>query len=172
MVFASPKQILLDHLELKRDMAAADFGCGSGEWAVALARILEHGKVWGIDLLEEPLSAARSRARVAGLENLEFIRADAEKEIPQLKPESLDLVLMTNLLFQIDDKAAIFAEAKKVLKSKGKVLVIDWQEKTKLGPEKKVSPEEVKETAQKTGFELINEFKTGNFHYGLIFAKP
>lgn len=170
--FANPSQILQQHLELKRNMAAADFGCGAGEWGAALAQILEHGKVWAIDLLEEPLSAARSRARVAGLDNLEFIKADVEKEIPQLRADSLDLVLMTNLLFQIDDKPAAFEEAKRVLKSGGKVLVIDWQNKTRLGPEEKVLPETVKETARKAGFEQISEFNAGNFHYGLIFAKP
>jgi Methylase involved in ubiquinone/menaquinone biosynthesis len=170
-VFANPKQILLDRLKLKRDMAAADFGCGSGEWAAALARILDHGKVWAIDLLEEPLSAAKSRAKIAGLENIEFVRGDIEKLVPQLPADSLDLVLMTNLLFQVGDRNAVFNEAKRVLKTGGRVVAIDWKATARVGPAEKLPPEEIKDAAARAGFEAIGEFDAGSFHYGLIFEK-
>lgn len=169
--FANPKKILNDHLELKRDMAAADFGCGSGRWAVALAQILEHGRVYAIDLLDEPLSAAKSRVRVTNLENVEIVKSDIEKLIPRLLANSLDLVLMTNLLFQVRDKEAVFEESKRVLKAGGKILVIDWKEGMSIGPEEKLSPGEVKDLAKKAGFALVGEFDAGNFHYGLIFEK-
>jgi Methylase involved in ubiquinone/menaquinone biosynthesis len=51
--FINPGLILQQQLQLRRDMIAADFGCGSGEWALALAKILDHGKVWAVDLLED-----------------------------------------------------------------------------------------------------------------------
>jgi len=170
--FVNPQKILTQRLTLKRDMLAADFGCGSGEWAAAVAGILEHGKVWAIDLLEEPLSAARSRARVAGLENIEFIKSDIEKLIPRLLANSLDLVLMTNLLFQAKDKKAVFEEAKRVLKPGGKILVIDWKEGIAIGPAEKLSQDAVKEFAAQSGFGPVDEFDAANFHYGLVFEKP
>lgn len=171
MGFISPNQILQQRIDLKRNMFAADFGCGSGEWAVAAARLLEHGKVWAIDLLEEPLSATRSRARVAGLENIEFVKGDIEKTISRLRADSLDLALMTNLLFQIQDKDAVFGEAKRTLKSGGKILIIDWKTAARIGPSEKISPEEVKKIAARAGFELTDQFDAGSFHYGLVFAK-
>ena len=158
-------------LQLKRNMTAADFGCGSGEWALALAKILDHGKVWAVDLLEEPLSAARSRTKIAGLQNIEFVKSDIEKLIPRLPENALDLVLMTNLLFQVGDIGAVFGEAKRVLKPGGKVMVIDWKESARVGPAEKLPPEKVREVAGRAGFELIGEFDAGNFHYGLIFEK-
>lgn len=169
--FVNPSQILQQHMDLKRNMFAADFGCGSGEWAIAAARLLEHGKVWAIDLLEEPLSAARSRARVAGLENIEFVKGDIEKTISRLRADSLDLALMTNLLFQIDDKDAVFGEAKRTLKPGGKILIIDWKTAARIGPGEKISPQEIKKIAARAGFELTDEFDAGSFHYGLVFAK-
>lgn len=169
--FVNPNQILRQHIELKRNMSAADFGCGSGEWALALAKILDHGKVWAVDLLEEPLSAARSRTKIAGLQNIEFVKSDIEKLIPRLPENALDLVLMTNLLFQVGDIGAVFGEAKRVLKPGGKVMVIDWKESARVGPAEKLPPEKVREVAGRAGFELIGEFDAGNFHYGLIFEK-
>jgi len=171
MVFINPQKILTEHLALKRNMFAADFGCGSGEWALALAKILDHGKVWAVDLLEEPLSAARSRTKIAGLQNIEFVKSDIEKLIPRLPENALDLVLMTNLLFQVGDIGAVFGEAKRVLKPGGKVMVIDWKESARVGPAEKLPPEKVREVAGRAGFELIGEFDAGNFHYGLIFEK-
>ena len=169
--FINPGLILQQQLQLRRDMTAADFGCGSGEWALALAKILDHGKVWAVDLLEEPLSAARSRAKIAGLQNIEFVKGDIEKLVPRLPADALDLVLMTNLLFQVGDIGAVFGEAKRVLKPGGKVLVIDWKGDVRVGPAEKLPPEKAKEVAARAGFESIGEFDAGNFHYGLIFKK-
>jgi ubiquinone/menaquinone biosynthesis C-methylase UbiE len=169
--FINPQKILNENLDLKNNTLAADFGCGSGEWTVALAGIIHNGKVYAIDLLEEPLSAARSKARIKNLQNIEIVKADVEKIIPRLLANSLDLVLMTNLLFQIKDKTAVFSEAGRVLKLGGKILVIDWKQSAVVGPEEKVTLEDVKTIAAQTGFSLASEFDAGAFHFGLIFEK-
>jgi len=169
--FINPRQILSEHLELKKNMLAADFGCGSGEWVVALARMLENGKVYAIDLLEAPLSAVRSKARVNNLQNIEIVKSDIEKTISRLLANSLDLVLMSNLLFQSNDKKAIFREAGRVLKTGGKILAIDWDKDSRIGPGQKTSVPDIKQAALETGFSLMEEFKSGSFHFGLIFIK-
>jgi len=169
--FINPRQILNDRLRLEKSMVAADFGCGSGEWVAALAQALENGKVYAIDLLDEPLSAVRSKARIKNLQNIEVVKGDVEKLVPRLLANSLDLVLMTNLLFQADNKKAIFAEAFRVLKSGGKILAVDWDESARVGPGKKISIAEMKRIAQEAGFSLAAEFSAGSFHFGLIFEK-
>jgi len=171
MGFINPSQILDQHLELKKNMIAADFGCGSGEWAIALAKILANGKVYAIDLLEEPLSSVKSKARIEKLENIETVKNNIEKTISRLLSNSLDLVLMTNLLFQTSDKKTAFDQAQRVLKPGGKVLVVDWSENAKIGPAQKVSAQEIKQIAQETGFLAQKEFLAGNFHFGIIFEK-
>ena len=171
MEFANPKKILNDNLQLNRRMVAADFGCGSGEWAMALSSILEDGKVYAIDLLEEPLSALRGKLKNKNIQNVEIVKADVEKTISRLLANSLDLVLMTNLLFQVKDKKEIFSEAYRVLKSGGKILIIDWLESAKIGPAEKISDKVIKNLAKSLGFKIINEFNAGNFHFGLILEK-
>ncbi|MFA6375951.1 MAG: class I SAM-dependent methyltransferase [Candidatus Paceibacterota bacterium] len=171
MNFINPRQILSERLELKKNMLAADFGCGSGEWTVALARMLENGKVYAIDLLEEPLSAVRSKARVNNLQNIEIVKGDIENIVSRLLASSLDLVLMSNLLFQANDKKAIFKEAARVLKTGGRILAVDWDKDSRIGPGEKISALDIKQAAQETGFSLVEEFKSGSFHFGLIFIK-
>ncbi len=152
-------------------MLAADLGCGSGEWAIPLAEILENGKVYAIDLLDEPLSVIRGKARDRGMENIELVKSDVEGLIPRLLADSLDLVLMTNLLFQLKDQKAVFGEARRILKPGGLVLVIEWNEDAAIGPENKIAKVALEKMATGSGFSKVNGFSAGNFHYGMIFKK-
>jgi len=171
--FLRPEDVL-KQLDLKEDMVAADFGSGSGGWAIPLAKTLKEGKVYAIDILEESLSALKSRADFNKISNIENILSDLEaKEGSKIKDNFLDLVLVTNLLFQADNKKEILLEAKRVLKNTGKILVIDWQKASSLGPkEGRVSAEEVKEVAENIGLKLEKEVDAGKYHYGLIFTSP
>lgn len=170
--FLSPQEVLKE-LEFKKDMIAADFGSGSGGWAIPLAKILEDGKVYAIDILKEPLSALKSKAEIAKILNIETIRSNIErKNGSKLKNNFLDLVLITNLLFEVEDKKIVLSEAKRILKENGKILIVDWFPESPLGPkEGKVSQEDIKKIAKKIGLEFEKEFKAGDYHYGLVFTK-
>jgi ubiquinone/menaquinone biosynthesis C-methylase UbiE len=170
MAFLNPSKIL-EILDLNESFTAADFGSGSGGWVMPLAKTLKHGKVYAIDILEEPLSALKSRAKLERILNIETIRSDVEKS-SKLLANSCDLVLMTNLLFEADDKEKIITEGKRVLKKGGRLLIVDWEKDSPLGIENKVSPEEVKEMAEKIDFKLEKEFEAGSYHWGLLFKKP
>jgi len=152
-------------------MVAVDFGCGSGSWALPLAKSLDLGTVYGLDILEEPLSVLKGRARAEGLENIKTILADIEKG-SGLDNEIADLVLITDLLFETDNDKAIFEEAKRILKRGGKILVVDWKKDVALGPKNGwVLPSEIKAIAQELGLTLFKEFEAGAYHFALIFEK-
>jgi len=169
--FLNPLEVL-KKLKLSKNMITADFGCGSGGWAIPLAKILEEGKVYAIDILEEPLSALRSKAKLEKVFNIEIIKSNIERT-SRLRENSCDLVLMTNLLFQCEDKKLILEEGKRVLKKGGKILVVDWEIEAELGPEEgRVSAEEVKKIAENLNLKLEKKFEAGVYHYGLIFTKP
>jgi len=168
--FLNPKAIL-NQLKIREDMVAADFGSGSGGWAISLAKRLKEGRIFAIDILEEPLSALKSKARLEKIFNIETTRRDLEKG-SGLRDNSLDLILATNLLFQIENKKNLMREIKRVLKKGGKILIVDWLPEAPLGPEKgRVSPEEVKETAKEFNLRLEKEFEAGIYHWGLILEK-
>lgn len=172
MEFLNPQEVL-NQLELEGDMIAADFGSGSGGWAIPLAKRLKFGRVYAIDILEEPLSALKSKGEIERVFNIETVRSDVEKKQGSKLADSFcDLVLMTNLLFETKDKKIIMNEAKRVLKKKGKILVVDWLPEAPLGPKKgRVSAEEVKKIAKDLNLKLEKEFKAGVFHYALVFIK-
>lgn len=173
--FVNPYEVL-SQLDLKEDMTAADFGCGSGGWTLPLAKKLKEGTVYAIDILDEPLSALKGKAQSERIFNLRPVRGNIEKERgSQLPDNSVDLVLMNNLLFQITDKKTVLGEAKRVLKKGGKILIVDWVSgNASVGPseKEKVSPDAVKEIIGELGLKLEKEIKAGVYHYGLLFKKP
>ncbi|MBZ9569904.1 class I SAM-dependent methyltransferase [Patescibacteria group bacterium] len=171
--FLNPQEVL-NQLKLEGDMIAADFGSGSGGWAIPLAKRLKFGRVYAIDILEEPLSALKSKTEIEKVYNIETVRSNVEqKQGSKLADSFCHLVLMTNLLFEAKDKKTIMNEAKRVLRKKGKILVVDWLPETPLGPkERRVSADEVKKIAQNLELKLEKEFKAGVYHYGLVFSKP
>jgi len=168
--FLNPSQIL-QRLDLRSAMTAADFGCGAGGWAIPLAKKLEHGKVFALDVQGEALSALTSKAKLQNVFNIQKVLVDLESGDCGLRSSSFDWVLMTDLLFQLENREAVFREARRVLKPGGKLLVIDWSPSSLFGPHKKIAPEEVKELAEKSGFSLEEEFQAGGYHYGLVLAK-
>lgn len=172
MDFLDPNQIL-DQIELKKDMIAADLGSGGGGWAIPLAKRLEDGKVLAVDVQEAPLSALNGRADLHKLSNIVAIIADVEHTIPGVEDDSCDLVLLTNLLFQVEDRPAVFREAKRILKRGGHILLVEWNENAPFGPkENKISQSAVEEIIQQSGLYIKKGLQAGDCHYGLLLAKP
>jgi len=168
--FLNPNEVL-KKLRLRKNMIAADFGCGSGGWTIPLAKILAEGKVYAIDILEEPLSALRAKVKRERLFNIETRKANVEKGVLLLS-NSCNLVLMTNLLFECENKKAVLEEAKRILKPAGKILVVDWLKDNPLTPEIEwLDFEEIKKIAEELNLKLEKEFEAGAYHQGLLLTK-
>jgi len=166
--FVNPNEVL-EQLDLKKDMTAVDFGCGAGSWVIPLSKILEDGLIFAIDVQETALSALEANLKLHKITNIRKILGDVEYRISALKDSSYDLVLMTNLLFQAEDKKAVFEEAYRVLKKNSILLVVDWTEESSLGPS--ISKAEIRNMGKETGFQIQKEFSAGDYHFAIIFKK-
>ena len=172
LTFLNPQEVL-EELDIDKQMLAADLGCGAGGWSIPLAKKLTRGRVYAFDVQEEMLSALKSRARLAQVFNIKTLLCDLESEQGTgLKDGSMDLVLVTNVLFQAEKKEKILKEAERILKKGGQLLVVDWKKNAPIGPKgKRVSADQVKKIAGELGLDLKKEFEAGDYHYALIFTK-
>ena len=164
---------VITSLDIKEDMTVAEVGCGLADFTVALAKMLAKGKVYALDIQEEKLSALKNRLALEKLNNISVILCDLEAPRGStLADNSLDIVLIPNVLFQAEHKNAIIKEGARVLKPGGQLLVIDWIENAPFGPKSgTISPKEAKEMADALGFSLKKEFAAGDYHYALLFIK-
>ncbi|OGG80545.1 hypothetical protein A3A39_01500 [Candidatus Kaiserbacteria bacterium RIFCSPLOWO2_01_FULL_54_13] len=164
-------------LGIQGGMRVADFGAGSGAYTFAIAeRLGGSGKVYAIDVQRDLLRRVANEATRRGYKNVEVIWADLEMpRASKLADGSIDLILVSNLLFQVPDKLPILREARRIVKPSGSVVVIDWSDSPptggwRLGPAKEdvVKKAAARELAEKAGLEVNREFPAGAHHYGLI----
>ena len=171
--FAHPKRNIAA-LKLERGLVVADFGSGSGAYALAIAEVLDStGKVYAIDVQKDLLRRTLNEAKKRELDNVHIIWGDLEKEHgSKLSDHSCDLVLISNLLFQIENKERVLREARRILRPRGTLAIIDWQESFGgMGPIKKhvVDKNTAIGYAELIGFKLMDEFNAGAHHYGVLF---
>ncbi len=104
---------------LPPEWVVADLGCGTASLAADLAPFVR--QVIAIDNSPEMLDAAA--ARVSGLDNVE-LRSGELTDLP-LPDASCDAALCVLVLTYLDDPAAALAEAARVLKPGGRLVVVD-----------------------------------------------
>ena len=101
------------------DWTVADLGCGTGAMLATLAPHV--GRVIGVDASEEMLGAARTR--LTGVANVELRRGSLES-LP-IDAGSVDAATMMLVLHHLPSPGAAIAEAARILKPGGRLLIVD-----------------------------------------------
>jgi len=168
--FLNPNEII-KNVQLRSTMSVCDLGCGSGGWAIPLAKQLKDGTVYAVDILDDVLSVLQSKASAQNLLNVKTVKGNIEGSI-NLREDYFDLVLMTNLLFQVENKSKVLELAKRLINQNGMILIVDWKKDAQMGSsEGRVSLQEIKEMSSSIGLKTEKEFVAGAFHWGLILKK-
>jgi len=106
-------------------MDVLDVGCGTGAVTRILAERVSPGRVIGLDLSEERLSAARDLAKEKGISNVEYLKADVRDLDP--KDNGFDLTY-SRCLFQYlpgNEGVDTLAAMKRLARPGGRVTVAD-----------------------------------------------
>lgn len=106
---------LLPHLE--PGMRVLDFGCGPGTISVGLAKAVEPGELFGIDMEASQIEIARAAAEAGGHRNAVFQTADVT-DLP-FEDDSFDVAHCHAVLMHAPDTMAVLAEVRRVLKPGG-----------------------------------------------------
>ena len=175
MDFSDPKKNI-EQLRLREGMRVADLGAGSGAYSIATAQAVgDSGKVYAIEVQKDLLLKLKNEATRADVHNIEVLWGDIEEPHgTKIKDHAVDAVLVSNVLFQAQDKKGVLNEARRVLVPGGSMLVVDWAESFGgLGPH----PDEVltqsaaKKLCAEAGFSYEKDIMAGAHHYGMIFKK-
>lgn len=170
-------RVLLEQAGVREGYLVAELGCGaSGHFVFPAAHMVGHkGRVYAVDILKSVLSAIESRAKLEGADNVEGVWADLEKSGGmKIADGSVDLTMLVNDLSQISGKETVVREAARITKPGGTLVVGDWKATAApLGPppERRITPDAVKQLVGQAGFELTKEFEAGPYHFGLVFRK-
>jgi ubiquinone/menaquinone biosynthesis C-methylase UbiE len=163
----------LSKLGLTDGMKVVDLGAGSGFYTVEAARrVGVSGRVYAIEVQKDLLERIRSLGASQGLHNIEVLWANAEKiGGTKLRESIADRVVASNVLFQIEKPDEFALEVKRILRPGGKVLIVDWDAASALGPKTIFPAIKAQLLFEKFGFKLEQSFKAGDHHYGLVMIK-
>ncbi|EAR62580.1 class I SAM-dependent methyltransferase [Neptuniibacter caesariensis] len=100
---------------LSPEMQILEFGCGTGSTAVQHAPHVKH--IDAIDISEQMLSIARSRAEQSCVKNITFSLGTLEDF--SAASESQDAVLGLNVIHLIPDRQSVLKEVARILKPGG-----------------------------------------------------
>lgn len=174
--FLDPEKLLFQ-AGLSAGHIVADLGAGNGFYAIASAKAVgPTGIVWAVDILEEVLGFIASDARLHNLKNIQTLRADLElpNSCLSIPAGSCDLVILASVVHQLKNKSSLFTEAYRILKTGGKVLIVEWNNKpSPFGPAmvSRISENDVNEQAIKGHLKLAGEIASDPYHYSLVFIK-
>jgi predicted methyltransferase len=174
--FVDPERVLFA-AGLSAGQTFADFGSGSGFYSLGASKIVgEQGVVYSIDVLESALDHVVAEARLKGLRNIKTMMCDLEQSAPcgQISTGTVDMVLFANITHQIKNRPNLFAEAFRLLKTGGKLVVIEWnQQPSPIGPPaaERVDEADIASIGKKAGFKTVGELTVDPYHYGSMFIK-
>lgn len=174
MRFVNP-QNLVAQLNLKNGDVVADFGSGAGFFTLAAAgQVGNDGMVYAVDVQQSKLVATQSMAVQQGHSNVQTVMADLDKPFDKIQAVSCDYVIMTSVLHQVGNRAALLQNAYKILKTGGKILALEWKsEKTPFGPamERRVPPQQLEQDFNKLGMRKLRDIGADFYHYAMLFEK-
>lgn len=166
----------IEQFSVDPGMKVADLGSGSGFYTLALSKAVgDTGTVFSIDVQQELLTKLKNESVRQNLENINIILGDIENiNGTTIANNTVDRAIIANTLFQTTDKEGVIGEAKRILKPKGMLLIVDWSDSFGgLGPTgyHLFKESQAMAVADKVGLEFVRKIEAGDHHYGLIFRK-
>lgn len=103
----------------------ADIGCGGGFYTVDLAkRVGEQGKVYAVDLQQEMLNITKKYATRKGVASRIKLHLCESTDL-KIPESTFQFVLAMYVVHEVPDRAALFSQVYRSLKSSGKLLLIE-----------------------------------------------
>jgi len=168
-MWQNPEQILAE-IGLKEGDTFVDVGCGEGFFAIPVAKIVGgSGKVFCVDVHGESVEKVKQRVQAEGLNNTVAKVGRAEDAI--FCEGCADVVFFGIDLHDFDNAPKVLANARRMLKPKGKLVDLDWKRKLMgKGPPFHIrfSEEKAAGLIKEAGFEVQSVKDSGKYHYLIV----
>ncbi len=165
---------MLDALKIEPGATVADVGAGVGYTSLKLAqRVGPKGKVFATDVQPEMLRMLRTRARKAGVKNVEpVLCTQTETGLPE---GAIDLALMVDVYHECADPEATLKGLRKALKPGGRLVLVEFRGEDPNVPikeEHKMTAAQVRKELEPQGFAFVERHDFLPWQHVLVFERP
>ncbi|MCW3989355.1 MAG: class I SAM-dependent methyltransferase [Candidatus Bathyarchaeota archaeon] len=114
---------MLSEAGIGEGQSVLDFGCGSGTYSIPAAELVgKNGRVHSLDVSQGALEKLSNKAEKEGLDNIVTLLSSGNVDIP-IDNETLNHVLLIDVLQEISDKETLLEEIHRILKPDGQMTV-------------------------------------------------
>lgn len=133
---------IVNWLGIPEKSKVVEIGSGYGTFTVPIASISQECTVVAFDIESAMLEITRHNLASSGLSNVDCILRDVLAEGTGLEPESVDVVLLFNIL-HFRERRVLLQEASRILKKDGIAAIIHWRKDipTPRGPAIELRPD-------------------------------
>lgn len=126
----SPRYGILDFISDEK-LKVLEVCIGTAENSIIIAEKRPNTEIVGVDLSKEMLGIAKEKIEKMRIRNIKTFVMDATNM--NFDDNYFDVVLISLVLHEVDDniRYKIMKEASRVLKSKGKIIIIEWDKPKK-----------------------------------------
>ena len=168
-----PPEYIWDKLNLHLEKIGTfiDIGAGTGFFSIPFVEYSNGGKIFACDISDIMIDWMTDNIcdNYPAINPLKM----TEHSVP-LDDNIADLVFMINLHHEIDDPEKLLKESSRLLKSGGKIFIVDWEkEDMAVGPPTHIRylPEKVEEELLNSGFNNIKIYNDLPKHFLVIGEK-
>ena len=163
----SPEQ-LLNMIPLKETDNILDFGAGTGYFSIPAAkRIL--GNVYALDIDAEMLEIINEKAQKQQLTNI--VPVQGSMEALPLPDGSIDMIIASLVLHEIQPLAPLLQQMKNLLKKEGYLICLELEPKGSSEKAPRMTLEEMEREMKKAGFQVKEKFFPLESLYMLVAQK-
>ena len=155
----------------KENMTLCDIGAGTGIFSFPAAQ-MSSNDIYALEASDSMLELLQERKTESKVENLQIRKVDSP--VLPLADSICDMALLVTVLHEIEDKPMMLEEIRRVLKAKGKLLIIEFHKRsTPMGPPvgHRIAQEDAAELSGEKGFATVDEFSLGGNFYGIVLEK-
>lgn len=151
-----------------------EIGCGYGTFTIPASKQIS-GNLYSFDVEKDMLVIVKEKLTNQHINNVILEHRDVLTQTTGLTDNSIDYVMLFNILHH-DSPIDFFVEAFRILKPKGKVVILHWRSdiSTPRGPDLSIrpKPDQILQWIDKSKFKIEKEpVVIEPYHYGLIISK-
>ncbi len=164
-----PPDEVITRIGIVPGMIIADIGAGTGTFALPFANAVgKGGRVIAVDIQREMLEILSRKIAAPGAPG-NVVLLEGEALHTSIEGGRCDLVFMGNIWHELDDVAGVLGEAKRVLRPRGRLAILDWR-KDLLPPPgppsaHRVSIDDARNALVQHGWSVTQAENLGKNHY-------
>lgn len=159
-------------LPVNNNSVVADIGAGTGYYTFKIYNRVPQGKVYAEEIQDDAVTYLKNRAGQLNAENVIVIKG--KEQSPGLPENSVDLAMMVDVYHELSYPHEMLQSIRKSLKSKGKLLLLEYRAedpKVDIKPLHKMSVKQVNKELAANGFHLVQDGEFLPIQHFLLYEK-